>query len=242
MKTEKFDGGLTGVRWRPLVLAMMLCGVFAGTGTIAGAQTPAQYHDVGGMQPSHDCADTSKFNGVYLPDPMPSGHVYVLLLIFNSAKEAGDAGPILFHADKPIPNNPTWSCVEDPQDSGVGVPRGLVAKGGCPTDCALADRHLLEGIQSFYRKPSNKQTAPIADPDPLKNMSGKPGWAIFSAGDVDATPEHPGARVWQIRAANAVHAGAILASLHKKKLEEQPGYIGHLLIGYTPEPSSANRW
>jgi hypothetical protein len=238
MKTEKFDGCLTAFRWRPVVLAMMVSGVFAGT--IAGAQVShPPYKDLGGMEASKDCRDTNKFKSVYLPDPMPStGHVYVLLLIFNSDAEAGAAGPILFHANAPDENPKTWSCVEDPtdRDSVKGIPYGLVAKGGCPTDCAL----LASEFQSLYMQRSRKQKLQNDPLDPLEDMPGKPGWAIFSAGDIDATCEHPGARVWQIRAANAVHAAAILAALKEKGLTTTPGYIGHLVIGYKPAKSSAS--
>jgi hypothetical protein len=233
MKTEKFDGCLTAFRWRPLVLAMMLCGVSAGT--VAGAKTPTQYHDVGGLPPSPDC--TKKFgDNIYLPTPTSKrGHAYVLLLIFKNEETANTAGHKLFYApEHPDPNNPTWSCVEDSDYAqsvyGESVKTwGLVAKGGCPTDCAAIDQGMLNALYAVQSARAREPQTGDREKDPLGYMKGCPHWAILST-EADNPME---AHVWQIRAADAVHAKAIFASLHDR-LVATDGYMGHVVIGYRP--------
>jgi hypothetical protein len=212
----------------------LLGAVLAGVTAIAGAQPPPVDHyptGVPGMDGTEYCKKTFP-NGLRVPDRSESTldpgspHQYVLLLVFKTKRAGENAGVILFHADRPLSNHhrTTVGCVADPADDGklASTGKGITVQGDCPTDCTLHN--------PLYSKLKVDQDRP----DPLGDEG--TNWGIFSGPMWDK--KNANIAVWQIRVTDAHHAHQILDELDRhSELSHRPGFLGHLLIGYRPDPS-----
>ncbi len=143
-------------------------------------------------------------------------------------------------------------CIPDPDAAGVtkgavGAAHGIVVEGSCPTDCGGANK-----AEAGHRAPASRSKATTGDPL-RRQKNGKPKWTLFFAdskgntGTVADNAEDDGRttfRVWQIMAKDACHAGRLLSLLYAqndKVFSPVGGYLGEIMIGYTPPLHATKR-
>jgi hypothetical protein len=178
--------------------------------------------------------------------PPASDNRYVLLLLFkkDDAYLAGIQNVFNIPGKTAINPHPT-GCIEDPDSVTARSKSYIMVQGGCPTDCV----HPQQRIQDAYVPGDPLINLDPNSEDDLIPPNKKLGWAIFfadPAGGAEAADDDKQTtiRVYKILARDSCHAGLILKSLVNDPshvFTPGGGYLGQIMIGYTPPPPQATQ-